>query len=384
MEGEASTRVIRLRVKRDAYPWLNKAADEVNSVWNWANETSYNARRRTDKASKWMSGFDLNNLSAGASEYYEHIGADTIQRINCMYASQRYAAKKIKLCWRKSGGSCKSLGWVPFKARDIKRKGTCVRFCGKAIRTFQISRLDDVKWRDGQFAQDACGDWWLCLPVTVECADDLAPKKEVGIDLGLKTCATTSDGDKLESRFYRNMESKIAQAQRRGHKKQAKRLYRKVARQRADALHKFSRKVVNEYQNIFIGDVSSIKLSKTRFAKSVYDSAWGKLKAQLQYKGQWAGRRVEVVNEAYTTRACSTCGALTGPTGWTGLAVRAWTCRDCGAVHDRDINAAKNILARANALASVCGNELSCRNNHGMEHGCGLQRRPDSYRTNTV
>ena len=362
MDGiRVATRTLRLRVKRDAYPWLNKAAVEVNFVWNWANETSYNARRRTDKASKWMTGFDLCNLSAGASQHFKHIGADTIQRINCEYAYKRYAAKKIKLNWRKSDGSCRSLGWIPFKAASIKRKGVSVRFCGKSIRVFQRELLNDIKWRDGQFAQDACGDWWLCLPVIVECTNDLAPKESVGIDLGLKACATTSDGDKLESRFYRYMEPKISQAQRRGHKRQAKRLQRKIARQRADAIHKFSRKIVNEYQNIFIGDVSSTKLVKTRFAKSVLDASWGKLKAQLQYKGQWAGRRVEVVDEAYTTRACSTCGALTGPTGWTGLAVRAWTCRDCGAAHDRDVNAAKNILARAEASASVCGNEpLRC------------------------
>lgn len=347
---------VRLRVKRDSYSWLNKAAKEVNIVWNWANETSYDARRRTDKASKWMSGFDLNNLSAGASEYFEHIGADTIQRINCEYASKRRTAKKIKLNWRKSGGSSRSLGWIPFKAKNIKRKGVSVRFCGKSIRVFQHELLKDLKWHDGQFAQDACGDWWLCLPITVECTNDPAPKESVGIDLGLKTCATTSDGDKVESRFYRDMEPKIAQAQRRGHKRQAKRLQRKVSRQRADALHKFSRKIVNEYQNIFIGDVSSTKLAKTKMAKSVLDASWGKLKTQLQYKGQWAGRNVKVVDEAYTSRTCSACGCLSGPKGVNGLRVRAWTCQDCGAVHDRDINAAINILARAEASASMCGN----------------------------
>lgn len=353
------TRTLRLRVKRDAYVWLNKAAKEVNFVWNWANETSYNARRRTDKASKWMSGFDLNNLSAGASKYFECIQSSTIQRINCDYASNRRAAKKIKLNWRKSDGASRSLGWIPFKSMDVVMTRAGIRFCKKSIRVFQRELLKDAKWRDGQFAQDACGDWWLCLPVTVECTNDPAPKESVGIDLGLKSCATASDGDKLESRFYCDMGPRISQAQRRGHKRQAKRLQRKVARQRADALHKFSRKIVNEYQNIFIGDVSSSKMAKTHMAKSVYDAAWGKLKTQLQYKGQWAGRRVEVVNEAYTTRACSACGALTGPTGWTGLAVRAWTCHDCGAVHDRDVNAAKNILARASTLASVCGNDLS-------------------------
>lgn len=352
-------RTIRLRVKRDAYPWLNKAATEVNFVWNWANQTSCDACRRTDKANKWLTGFDLNNLSAGAGEYFEHIKSATIQRVNCVYATKRRAAKKIKLRWRKSDGSHRSLGWIPFKADNVKCKGAGIRFCRKSIRVFQRELLDGAKWRDGEFAQDAVGDWWLCLPVFVECSNEPAPKESVGIDLGLKTTATTSDGDKLEAgRFYRDAEPKIARLQRRGHKMQAKRLHRKIARQRNDALHKFSRMIVNEYQNIFIGDVSSSRMAKTKFAKSVYDSAWGKLKAQLQYKGQWAGRRVEVADEAYTSRTCSACGCLSGPKGVNGLRVRAWTCVDCGAVHDRDINAAKNILARAGDSASVCGNDL--------------------------
>jgi putative transposase len=103
--------------------------------------------------------------------------------------------------------------------------------------------------------------------------------------------AVTSEGERLEcGRFYRGLEAKIAQAQRRGHKRQAKRLHRKAARRRADALHKFSREIVDQYEYIVVGDVSSLKLAKTRMAKSVLDSGWGMLKRMLQYKGAHAGR----------------------------------------------------------------------------------------------
>jgi putative transposase len=115
--------------------------------------------------------------------------------------------------------------------------------------------------------------------------------------------------------FYRSLEHKIGQAQRRAHKRQAKRLHRKAARRRKDALHKFSRQLIDRYQLIVIGDVSSLKLVKTRMAKSVLDAGWGELKRQLQYRGQQAGRNVIIVNERNTTRACSSCGALAGPTG---------------------------------------------------------------------
>jgi putative transposase len=140
------------------------------------------------------------------------------------------------------------------------------------------------------------------------------------------------------------LESKIAQAQRRGHRRQAKRLHRRATRRRQDALHKFSRAIVNRYQNIFMGDVSSPALSKTRMAKAVSDCAWGTLTTQLLYKGKHAGRCVNIVNERNTTRTCCSCRALTGPSGLNGLRVREWTCSECGTFHDRDENSAHMIL----------------------------------------
>ena len=352
-----ATRTLRLKVKPESYSWLNQAAIEVNQVWNWANETSAKAARPYAGKGKWLTGFDLNNLSAGATEYFEHIGSATIQCVSAEFAQKRKQFKKLKLRWRVSKGAKRSLGWVPFKAASIKLKGKCLRFCGKSFRVFEQDKLIETKWKQGCFAQDSLGDWWLCLPVEIAVDTKPAPQELVGIDLGLRSVATTSDGEKLEAgRFYRDVEQKIAQAQRRGHKRQAKRLHRKAANRRKDTLHKFSRKLVDTYQHIVIGDVSSTKLAKTKMAKGVLDSGWGMLKTQLKYKGEHAGRSVEVVNEAYTTRACSSCGCLSGPSGLRQLVVRQWTCPECGTEHDRDVNAAKNIAA-LRCRASVSGNK---------------------------
>jgi putative transposase len=106
-------------------------------------------------------------------------------------------------------------------------------------------------------------------------------------------------------------------------------------------LHKFSRSLVDRYQNIIVGDVSSSKLVKTRMAKSVLDSGWGMLKGFLEYKSQQAARSFEVVNERNTSVACSACGSPTGPRGVNGLTVRSWICSDRGELHDRDVNAAR-------------------------------------------
>jgi putative transposase len=114
-------------------------------------------------------------------------------------------------------------GWVPFKAANLTRKGKSVRSCSKTFRVFEPKRLKGVKWKQGCFAQDAVGDWWLCLPVTVQVEESVAPLEKVGIDLGLSELAVTSDDARCEkSRFYRDIEQKIAQAQRRGHPRQAK------------------------------------------------------------------------------------------------------------------------------------------------------------------
>ena len=96
-----------------------------------------------------------------------------------------------------------------------------------------------------------------------------------------------------------------------------------------------------------MGNVSSQALIKTKMAKSVLDAGWSTLKTMLEYKSHQAGIVFEEVNEAYTTQTCSCCGAIpaSSPKGRAGLGIREWICSDCGAVHDRDTNAAKNILA---------------------------------------
>jgi len=155
------TRTLRLKVRSEAYTWLNSAAIEANQVFNYCNETSYKAATRTDLKRKWMSGFDLCSLTAGATKYFDKIGADTIQSICNHYAQKRVAAHRVRLHWRVSGGTLRSLGWVPFKAASLKRRGVCLRFAGKCFRVFERERLEGVKWQAGCFAQDAVGDWWL-------------------------------------------------------------------------------------------------------------------------------------------------------------------------------------------------------------------------------
>ena len=115
------TRTLRLKVRPESYGWLSAVAVEVNCVYNYCNETALLAASRTDLKRKWLTGFDLCNLTSGSARYFERIGADTIQRICVEYAQKRSAAKRRRLRWRVSRGARRSLGWLPFKAASLQR-----------------------------------------------------------------------------------------------------------------------------------------------------------------------------------------------------------------------------------------------------------------------
>ena len=177
----------------------------------------------------------------------------------------------------------------------------------------------------------------------------------MGIDLGLKECATTSTGDKIEGRWYRGHEQALAKAQRANKKKRVKAIHAKIKNQRKDDMHQFSSKLVQENAAIFVGDVASAKLVKTKMAKSTLDAGWSSLKTMLEYKSHQAGIVFMEVNESYTTQTCSCCGVIpaSSPKGRAGLGIREWVCSDCGAAHERDVNAARNILAAGHCRLAV-------------------------------
>jgi hypothetical protein len=146
---------LRLKVKAEGHAWLNDAAIEVNDVWNFANATSYKAARPFAGPAKWLTAYDLDKLTAGATEHFERIGSGTIQRINAEFVTRRNQSKKARLRWRPSRGARRALGWLPFKAAQLKRKGKCLRFSGKAFRVFERELLENVRWKCGCFAQDS-------------------------------------------------------------------------------------------------------------------------------------------------------------------------------------------------------------------------------------
>jgi len=319
---------------------LERMARAVNQVWNFCGGAQEHARRHNQR---WPSWVTLTGLTAGTSKDLG-LHSDTVQAVCKEWAKSRDAARR-RPRWRASRGAKKALGWVPFQAaRAIKLDGDAAIFLKRRYRLW-LSRPVDGKVKCGCFAQDARGRWYLNLQVE---APEGAPKEEgpeVGIDLGLKDLAALSTGEKIANpKHYAREEAALAKAQRAGRKRRVKAIHAKIANRRKHELHWISTRLVRSHRKIVVGNVSAAKLAKTDMAKSVLDAGWSTLRQQLRYKAMRHGVEYVEVDERYSSRLCSACGARSGPKGIAQLGVRSWVCHSCGVEHDRDTNAALNIL----------------------------------------
>jgi putative transposase len=335
--------VYRYRVK-SLTGLLNGQARAVNFVWNFCNDTQEHA---LSWCKKWPTGFDLNKLTAGSgAELGLHSG--TVNAVCEQYAKSRAQKKRPYLRYR----GRRSLGWVPLKGRDLKREGEAFRFAGNTFRVFNSRPLPDGKIKDGtNFSQDAKGNWFLNITIEVPDAPIRTLSTGVGIDLGLKEFAVLSTGEKIENpRHLNQLAEKLAKAQRAGKRRHATNIHARIANARRDFLHQLSTRIVREFDYIAVGNVNAAGLAKTSMAKSVLDAGWSSFRSMLRYKAIGRGAWYEEVNEALTTQVCSGCGTLpdSRPKGIADLGIRNWTCLDCGCAHDRDVNAAKNILNSLN------------------------------------
>jgi putative transposase len=214
-------------------------------------------------------------------------------------------------------------------------------------------------------SKDAAGRYFVsCLCEFEPEALPVTPKM-VGIDLGLKDLFVTSDGHRTDNpRHTAKYAARLAKAQRRlskkqrGSKNRAKarqkvaRLHAKISDCRMDRLHKLSRQIVNENQVICVESLKVKNMLRNRsLAKSISDAGWGEFVRQLAYKAAWAGRQLSAIDQWYpSSKRCSGCGHVMPELP---LQVRTWTCPECAAEHDRDLNAAINIKAAGLAVLAL-------------------------------
>ena len=331
-------KTLKFRIRDKHAKTLERMARSVNCVWNYVNAYARNEWKAKRKFVKYAGPTGTADQTSGAAkELGLHSG--TVQKVCVQFDLSKRQQKKA---WLKFRGK-KSLGWVPFKGDHIKLEENGFTFMKKRFQVWDSYGLGNFKAKDGNIVQDSMGRWFLCVPVEVE-IHVLPESTPVGIDLGLKDAAVCSSGERLNAKWYHAAQNNLAIAQRAKKKKRVKAIHAKTKNQRQDALHKFSTNLVRQYGSIFVGDVNTEFLIKFS-PKSTLDAGHGILKNQLRYKSQQASRKYVEVSEKWTTQTCSVCKCIAGPKGRAGLNERAWICPNCGTSHDRDINAARNILA---------------------------------------
>ncbi len=271
-------------------------------------------------------------------------------------------------------------GYPKFKSKHDNKKSYISKRVGENIKLFdrdiQLPKLGKVECRiskevkgrilSATVSQNPSGKYF----VSVLCTDvEILPMEStgamVGIDLGIKEIAITSDNQHFENpKYYTKSQKKLARLQRQLSRKpkgsrnrdkariKVARLHEHVANQRRDAIHKMTTSLMRDYDLICTETLMPKNMVKNRkLSKAISDAAWGEIIRQLEYKCAWYGKTLVKIDRFYaSSQTCSVCGHKNVETK--NLAVREWDCPECGTHHDRDVNAAKNILEEGLRIAN--------------------------------
>lgn len=222
-------------------------------------------------------------------------------------------------------------------------------------------------------SKDSCGQFFASVLVETEIVQKPKTGRKVGLDIGLKTFLTGSDGFKIENpRFFRENQTKLKQAQHhlarkvKGSTRSKKailkvaRIYNTISNQRNTFIQKITTQIIDRYDFIAIEDLNVASMAKnSKLAKSLYDAAFAKFYATLKYKAEWYGKEVTKVDRWFpSSKLCSCCG-------WRNkqltLADRIFRCQSCGMSKDRDLNASENILQQALGVNNAIRTQSECQ-----------------------
>lgn len=305
---------------------------------NWKNKTlkvNYEWLKEVDKFA--LDNAIINMDFAYQKFFKEHAGYPKFKskRDNKKSYKTNYTNGNIEVSFEKNKIKLPKLKWIKAKVHR--------EFVGK-IKSATISQVSS-------------GKYFVSILVETEHIPLEHTNNSIGIDLGVKDLLITSNGKKFDNlKLTKKYEKKLAKEQRKlfhkekgsnNYQKQRIKLakvYEKIKNTRLDYLHKISHKLINENQVIVSEDLAISNMAKNhKLSKSILDCGWYELTRQLSYKSDWNNRQYIKINRFYaSSQTCNCCGYVNSNTK--DLSVRKWTCPQCGAIHDRDINAAKNIL----------------------------------------
>jgi putative transposase len=251
-----------------------------------------------------------------------------------------------------------------------------------ATRTLKLAKMDEplaIVWsrpmpKDARpstvtVTRDAAGRYFVSILIEEDIRPNPVTPKMVGLDLGIHDAVTLSTGEKVgNERFFRKDEKKLAHAQRdlarkqpgsknrTKQKRKVAKIHATIADRRNDFLHKLTTRLIHENQVICVESLAVKNMIRNHaLAKAIADVGWGELIRQLEYKAVWYGRTVVAIDRFYpSSKRCHICGHILESLA---LDVREWACPTCHTVHDRDINAALNILAAGLAVLA-CGESV--------------------------
>ena len=338
------------------------------------NQTLAYRKELYETKKEYMSKFDCNNyVTRILRKRYEWLqDVDKFSLTNSVFNMDSAYRKFFK----------EHSGYPKFKSKRNHKKSYKTNLSGKNIEvSFENNKikLPKLKWikakvhrkftgkiKSATISQNSSGKYFVSILVETEHIPMKENDNSVGIDLGIKDLLITSDGEKFDNiRITKKYENKLAKEQRvlahkqkfsKNYEKQRikiARIYEKIHNTRIDYLHKISHQLISENQVIVSEDLAVSNMVKNHnLAKAISDCGWYELTRQLTYKAEWNGRTyIKIGRYVPSSQTCNVCGYVNKDTK--DLSVREWTCPECGTVHDRDVNAAINILNEGMRMLEV-------------------------------
>lgn len=330
---------VKLKLRPTQERMLNRWLWHLSSVYNWAIRKI--ELDRDGGIVYRRSRFQ--NLLAGHSQKLgipSHVIQGTLSTAHDAWGRCfKKLARRPRLKGRRN-----RLNSIPFPDPITSLRSDRVTLLGVGAVRFHKQDVPTGRIKSARAVRRASG-WHLCL--FVEAEPTAIPDEgdgQIGIDPGYATLLTLSTGEKIEHpREWEHDAQRLGQAKRGQRSGLVGRLLERQANRRKDRNHKISRRLAMQNSLIAWSKDNQSALAKS-FGRSANSATHGQLRQMLSYKCRTGGRQFVEVSNRNSTRACSACGGLSGPTGLAGLKVRTWECIACGAIHDRDINAAVNTL----------------------------------------